>query len=98
MNAALGNVSAGGIGIPVLDVTQSGGGPRAFVANQSGWQCGWYHAIEVFARPASWEERPGQGVGLGRSAGGRVVKPTPRIVFTRSRSISGDRVRVNNER
>ena len=33
MNAALGGVSAGGIGTPELDVTQSGGGPSAFVAN-----------------------------------------------------------------
>jgi hypothetical protein len=33
-NAALGNVSAGGIGSPELDVTQSGGGPKALVANQ----------------------------------------------------------------
>ena len=33
MKAAFGSVSAGGLGIPVLDVTQSGGGPSAFVAN-----------------------------------------------------------------
>ena len=35
MNAAFGGVSAGGLGSPELDVTQSGGGPKAFVANQS---------------------------------------------------------------
>src|SRR5438094_4577810 len=34
MNAALGGVSAGGIGTPASDVTQSGGGPCAFVAIQ----------------------------------------------------------------
>jgi hypothetical protein len=33
INAALGGVSAGGLGTPLLDVTQSGGGPSAFVAN-----------------------------------------------------------------
>jgi len=31
--AALGGVSAGGLGTPLLDVSQSGGGPSAFVAN-----------------------------------------------------------------
>jgi hypothetical protein len=34
-NAALGSVSAGGIGNPELDVTQSGGGPKTLVASQS---------------------------------------------------------------
>jgi len=32
--AAFGNVSAGGIGTPELEVTHCGGGPRAFVASQ----------------------------------------------------------------
>ena len=36
MNAALGDVSAGGLGRPLFDVTQSGGGPSAFVANHPG--------------------------------------------------------------
>ena len=40
MNAALGGESAGGIGTPELDVTQSGGGPCAFVATQSGGSAG----------------------------------------------------------
>jgi hypothetical protein len=35
MNAALGGVSAGGTGTPLLEVTHSGGGPSALVANQS---------------------------------------------------------------
>jgi hypothetical protein len=34
MKAALGGVSAGGIGAPELDVIHSGGGPGAFVAVQ----------------------------------------------------------------
>lgn len=40
MNAALGGVSAGGIGTPEFDVTQNGGGPSAFVASQSGGNAG----------------------------------------------------------
>ena len=40
MNAALGGVSAGGIGTPESEVTQSGGGPCAFVATQSGGSAG----------------------------------------------------------
>jgi hypothetical protein len=40
MNAALGGVSTGGVGTPLLDVTQMGGGPSAFVANQSGGNAG----------------------------------------------------------
>jgi hypothetical protein len=35
MNAALGGVSAGGMGTPLFDVTQSGGGPSALVASHS---------------------------------------------------------------
>jgi len=40
MNAALGSVSAGGLGSPELDVTQSGGGPCTFVAIQPGGNVG----------------------------------------------------------
>ena len=35
MNAALGGVSEGGTGTPLFEVTHSGGGPSALVANQS---------------------------------------------------------------
>src|SRR5439155_26927416 len=40
MNAALGGVSAGGVGTPLFDVTQSGGGPRAFVASHPAGNAG----------------------------------------------------------
>ena len=40
MKTAFGGVSAGGIGTPEFDVTQSGGGPCAFVAVQSGGNVG----------------------------------------------------------
>lgn len=40
MNAALGGVSAGGLGTPVSDVTQRGGGPNAFVASHPSGRAG----------------------------------------------------------
>jgi hypothetical protein len=40
MKKAFGSVSAGGSGIPESEVTQSGGGPCAFVASQSGGNAG----------------------------------------------------------
>src|SRR4029079_2726430 len=40
MNAAFGNVSAGGLGTPELDVTHIGGGPWTFVATQPGGRIG----------------------------------------------------------
>jgi len=40
MKAALGSVSAGGIGTPESDVTQNGGGPCAFVAIQPNGNAG----------------------------------------------------------
>jgi len=61
----LGNVSAGGIGNPELDVTQSGGGPKALVANQSEGNMGGTTSSKSSPTPASWEQRPGHGVGLG---------------------------------
>lgn len=39
-NAALGSVSAGGLGSPEFDVTHSGGGPCTFVAIQPGGNVG----------------------------------------------------------
>src|SRR6476620_7901306 len=40
MNAALGDVLAGGVGTPLLDVTQSGGAPSALVASQPSGNAG----------------------------------------------------------
>jgi hypothetical protein len=40
MKAALGGVSVDGMGTPEFDVTHSGGGPWAFVANQPGGSAG----------------------------------------------------------
>ena len=62
--AAFGNVSAGGLGRPVLDVTQSGGGPSAFVASQSGGNAGGVMLSKFstdVTKPAHGEQRPGLG-------------------------------------
>ena len=40
MDTALGGVSTGGIGTPESDVTHNGGGPCAFVADQSAGSVG----------------------------------------------------------
>ena len=50
MKAALGGVSVDGMGTPEFDVTHSGGGPWAFVANQPGGSAGGVIAIEVFTQ------------------------------------------------
>ena len=53
------------VGIPLFDVTQSGGGPKALVANQSEGNMGGTTSSKSSSRPAGWEQRPGHGVGLG---------------------------------
>ena len=49
MKAALGPPSAGGIGTPEFEVTQSGGGPNEFVAIQPGGNVGgvWLSKLSV---------------------------------------------------
>ena len=66
MNAALGGVSAAGIGTPELEVTQSGGGPNAFVAIQSGGSAGGVR-LSKFSFIAPWCQQGihGRGVGVG---------------------------------
>jgi hypothetical protein len=62
MKAAFGSVSEGGLGRPVLDVTQSGGGPSAFVANHCIGNAGAVRlskfSIDV-TKPAHGGQRPG---------------------------------------
>jgi len=64
MNAALGGVSAGGIGSPEFDVTQTGGGPNAFVASHGGGNAGGVtpskFSVEV-TRPAQGGHCPRRG-------------------------------------
>jgi len=64
MNTALGEVSAGGIGTPESDVTQSGGGPCALVASQSGGNAGGVTPSK-FSLWLTGCQQPGQGSGDG---------------------------------
>ena len=70
MNAALGGVSAGGIGTPELDVTHSGGGPCAFVAIQSGGNAGGVTSskFHVNFQPAANRGKHCGGLGAGTAA------------------------------
>jgi hypothetical protein len=58
MNAALGGVSAGGLGTPLFDVTQRGGGPNAFVANQSTGNAGGV-TLSKFSLDVPRDQHPG---------------------------------------
>jgi hypothetical protein len=71
MNAALGGVSAGGIGTPEFDVTQSGGGPNALVANQSGGNAGGVTLSKFSSNITGKEQGPHEGDGSG------VAPPAP---------------------
>src|ERR1043166_1312270 len=64
MERALGGVSAGGIGSPELDATQSGGGPWAFVASQPGGNAGGVTPSKFSLCVAGFQQ-PGQGSGVG---------------------------------
>src|SRR6478672_7747808 len=68
INRALGDVSAGGVGTPELDVTHSGGGPSALVASQSGGNSGGVNGskFSVLVR-ANQQSGHGNGVGVGPS-------------------------------
>jgi hypothetical protein len=65
INAALGNVSAGGMGTPELDVTQTGGGPCALEEVQSGGKAGGITAskfsLNSTGRLQGGHERVGMG-------------------------------------
>src|SRR6266446_7390159 len=70
MNVAFGAVSAGGAGRPLLDVTQSGGGPKALVANQSGGNSGGVTLSKFSCKDTGKEQGPHE-----RAASG--VAPMP---------------------
>src|SRR4029077_19450130 len=69
MNAALGSVSAGGIGTPEFDVTHIGGGPSAFGASQPGGNAGGV-TLSKFSLNDTGSEQGGEhdGAGAGGSA------------------------------
>jgi hypothetical protein len=69
MDAALGHISAGGSGTPEFDVTHSGGGPRAFVASQSGGYAGGLTLSKLSLNPTGMEQGGGhEGVDRGVAA------------------------------
>ena len=72
INAALGSVSAGGLGTPEFDVTQNGGGPSAFVASQSGGSAGGVTSSKFSVHSAGrihGGEHEGVGTGVGVGVG-----------------------------
>src|SRR6478609_7482566 len=65
MNAAFGSVSADGAGTPLLDVTQSGSWPSAFVANQPSGNAGGVTVSKFSINTTGWEQGPWhKGVGV----------------------------------
>lgn len=84
MNAALGGVSAEGMGTPELDVTQSGGGPWAFVATQSGGNAGGVTPSKFSFTTTGWEqggEHEGAGDGVEPTAAEISIRPQPVVLF-----------------
>src|SRR6266571_3971421 len=59
MNAAFGGVFAGGVGRPLFDVTQSGGGPSAFVASHPAGNAGGT-TLSKFSLHVRGKEQAGQ--------------------------------------
>src|SRR4029077_15260206 len=80
MNAALGSVSAGGIGTPEFDVTHIGGGPSAFVASQPAGNAGGV-TLSKFSLNDTGSEQGGEheGAGAGGSARAAEVSPRPQL-------------------
>ena len=74
MNAALGDVSAGGMGTPEFDVTQKGGCPCAFVANQPRGNAGGV-TLSKFSLHITGSEQGGEHEGVGCSVGLSCDKP-----------------------
>ena len=79
MNAELGGVSAEGMGTPELDVTQSGGGPKALVANQSDGNSGGVTLSKFSSNTTGKEQGPHEGLGSGVApmASDRSTPPRP---------------------
>src|SRR5437667_8838747 len=84
INAALGSVSAGGIGTPELDVTHNGGGPWAFVAVQSGGNPGGVTSSKCSLNSTGWKQGKGVHVGFTGgvgTAGEMSTRPHPTTLF-----------------
>src|SRR4029079_15309018 len=79
MNAAFGGVSAGGIGTPEFDVSQSGGGPCAFVAAQSGGNAGGVTPSKFWV--SERKVHGGHCTGVGATAASVSTRPQPATLF-----------------
>ena len=82
INRALGAVSAGGIGTPELDVTQSGGVPSAFVASQPGGNSGGVK-VSKFLALCRWEPAA-RTLNRCWASGGKDIDSVPMTIFRRS--------------
>ena len=80
MYAALGGVSAGGIGTPEFEVTHGGGGPCAFVAAQSGGSAGGVTLSKFTVIPWRNQQR-GHCIGAGAMAARISTRPHPETLF-----------------
>jgi hypothetical protein len=84
MNAALGGVPAEGMGTPELDVTQSGGGPWALVATQSGGNAGGVTLSKFSFTTTGWKQGKGVHVGFTGGVGTAAemsTRPHPTTLF-----------------
>jgi hypothetical protein len=84
INAALGSVSAGGIGTPESDVTHNGGGPWAFVAVQSGGNPGGVTSSKCSLNSTGWKQGKGVHVGFTGGVGTAAemsTRPHPTTLF-----------------
>jgi hypothetical protein len=81
MNAALGGVSTGGKGTPASDVTQSGGGPCAFVAIQPGGSAGGV-TLSKSSVIVSWNQQGKHCGGPGAGTAAEIsTRPHPYTLF-----------------
>jgi hypothetical protein len=79
MNAAFGGESTGGTGTPEFEVTQSGGGPCAFVATQPGGNAGGVTPSKFSFNSVPMTPPHGGGVGL--AAASISTRPQPEVLF-----------------
>jgi hypothetical protein len=80
MKAAFGGVSAGGIGTPEFDVTQSGGGPCAFVAVHFGGNEGG-NSLSKFSPNVVGLQHSGHCAAGGVTAARISTRPQPETLF-----------------
>src|SRR6476620_579123 len=95
MNAAFGDVSAGGVGTPLLEVTQSGGGPSASVANQPWGNAGGVTPSKFSLRALRPKHGPHLPVRISALIGRIANRPMPAAMRKRRKPRLRNPVRVN---